>query len=553
MPRTKSASKSKKSTKDADAPFNLHEKALSCCPSGIVITDLAGKVVFANPAYLKLIGAFKNDQVVGKIAMDSVFHDGLGPKILEQLMKKGYFSGEYSRYGTDGRLIDIHILATLLSDEKGNPSHFMATITDISKLKKEEVEYRSLFETVPVGVFRTKPGKGEILDANSALVKMLGSPDKEALIKKQASSFYVDPNARRKWERMVAEDGVVRGFEAEFRRLDGQIIWVLLNSRAVRNSQGQLIYYEGTIEDITDRKLAQEALADSEERYRLFFENLTDVILHIDANLNLIDVSPSVERHLGYHPTELKGKFYPGLNLIAPEFLPKALENSKRLFLGETVGAHEYPFITKDGSRVWGEVSSTQVIRNGKVVALYSLVRDVHDRKLAEIELKHTNRDLELYASLLRHDLGNDLQVIFSTTEVAQMITPQDSELHEFIVATRAAAERMNRLLDVFGRPDKEAEKEIVALIERVATQACKTHKDLTVKVHASKKAKALRVAGGRLLPMVFDNLFRNAAQHAGSKPIVNVKVTQQNTQVQVDLEDNGPGIPKQIQMKLLE
>lgn len=428
-----------------------------------------------------------------------------------------------------------------------------ATKTEITKLKKAEADYRHLFESVPVGLFRTKPGVGEILDANPALVNMLGFPNKKALLKRKASSFYIDPTARRRWERKVAEEDIVVGFEAQFRRLDSRLIWVLLSSRAIRNSQGKVIYYEGTLEDITDRKHAQLALAESEERYRFFFENLTDVLLYFDKDLNIIDVSPSVEIHLGYHPDDLKGKFYPSLGLLPPEYLPQAIENTKRLFAGEVLDPVEYPFIAKDGSRVWGEVRSKQVFHDGEIVALFSIVRDIHDRKLAEIELRNTNRDLELYASLLRHDLGNDLQVIFSTSEVAKMMVSEDSELSEFIEATRAAADRMTRLLDVFGRPEKEAEKEIFALIQRVAKQAMKTHKHLTIKVKASEKIKGMQVTSGRLLPMVFVNLFRNSAQYAGSKPIVKVKISRKGQQIQIDVKDDGPGIPKKLHAKLFQ
>lgn len=538
---------------EAETSLRLLEKAIVSSPLGIVITDLKGQIIYANKGYLNIIGQPERADLIGTDAMNADFGREIGPQIMEQLQSQGFFSGEYSRYRSDGSLVDVHILATLISDEKGTPTNLMATITDISKLKEAEAEYRHLFESVPVGLFRTKPGVGEILDANPALVNMLGFPDKESLIKKQASSFYVDPNARRQWERKVAQDSVVRGFEAQFQRLDGRLIWVLLSSRAVRNSRGKVIYYEGTIEDITDRKHAQEALAESEERYRLFFENLTDVLLHFDASLKIIDVSPSIETHLGYHPDELRGKFYPGLGLIPEELLPQVLENTKRLFAGEEVGSAEYPFVAKDGSRVWGEVSSKKVYRDGEVVALYSLVRDIHDRKLAEIDLRNTNRDLELYASLLRHDLGNDLQVIFSTTEVVQMVLSEDSELVEFIEATRAAADRMSRLLDIFGRPDKEAEKEIVELIQRVAKQAMQTHKQLTIKVSAPQKLKGVRVVGGRLLPMVFVNLFRNSAQHAGAKPKVTVKISRKSGQVQIVVKDNGPGISKKLHAKLFE
>ncbi|MFX1582357.1 MAG: PAS domain S-box protein [Promethearchaeota archaeon] len=537
----------------AEETLRLLEKAVVSSPSGIVITDLNGTIIFANQGYLDVIGKKRKSDIIGSDAMKADFTQEIGPQIMQQLKDHGFYSGEYSRYRSDGRFVDVHILATLIVDENGVPTNLMATITDVSKLKEAEAEYRHLFESVPVGLFRTKPGVGEILDVNPALVNMLGFPDKESLIKRNASSFYVDPTARVQWERKVAQDSVVRGFEAEFLRLDGRIIWVRLSSRAVRNSQGKVIYYEGTIEDITEMRHAQQALAESEERYRLFFENFSDVLLLFDQNFNIVDVSPSIETHLGYRTDELKGKFYPSLGLLPPELLPQALENTRRLFAGEQVPPVEYPFIRKDGSRIWGEVSSKQVIRDGEVVALYSLVRDIHDRKLAEIELKNINRDLELYASLLRHDLGNDLQVIFSTTEVAQMMTPEDSELHEFIEATRAAADRMTRLLDIFGRPDKEAEKAIVALIRRVVKQAMQTHKHLTITVKASSKLKGVRVTGGRLLPIAFVNLFRNVAQHAGAQPKVNVKISQKESQIQIDIVDNGPGIPKKLHAKLFE
>ena len=541
-----------KERKKAETARLLHEKAMASSPSGIVITDLKGKITYLNDAFMKIIGEKHKEEQLGGNALDLIGYEDIGPQIFEEIIEKGHYSGEYSRYQSDGSLIDVHIMASLITDETGTPSHLMATITDITKIKEAEAEYRSLFESVPVGLYRTTPD-GTILDANPTLVKMLGYPDKDSLLSKNASTFYVEPNARSDFTRRVVQEGIIRGFETQFQRLDGRIIWVLLNSRSIRNSQGTVIYYEGTIEDITDRKNALEALAASEERYRLFFEKLSDVVLYIDSSLNIVEVSPSIQKHLGYHPDELKGKFFPGLNLMETESLPQAIENSKSLFSGKPVPATEYAFIAKDGSRKWGEVSSTPIKRGGNVVALFTLVRDIHDRKLAELELKHTNRDLELYASLLRHDLGNDLQVIFSTTEIAQMVTPEDSELYEFLMATKASAERMTRLLDVFGRPEKEAEKEIVAIIERVANQASTAHKQLKIKVKAPQKIQRIRVTGGRLLPMVFDNIFRNAAQHAGAKPVVDVSITRDQNHVKIDIIDNGPGIPKKLLPKLFE
>jgi PAS domain S-box-containing protein len=539
--------------KEAQAVHQLQEKAIAGSRSGVIITDLNGVVTYTNQAYLDIVGHENFNMVLGKRAMEDLDGEGLAPEMLKTFFGKGFFNGEYSHELPDGSLVNLHVQVSLISDEEEKPSHLMAIVTDITELKAVEAQFRHLFESVPVGIFRTKPGVGEILDANPALVKILGFPDEELLRKRKASSFYINPDDRRRWEKQIAEEEVIRGFETQFQRLDGRIIWVRLSSRAIRNHTGKVEFYEGTMEDITERKHAQQALAASEERYRLFFENISDVILHIDPQLRLVDVSPSIEKHLGYNPDDLKGKFFPDLNILAPEYLETALENSKKLFLGEVVGPREYPFIRVDGTRIWGEISSTPIMRNGEVVALFSLVRNIHDQKLAEIELRNTNRDLELYASLLRHDLGNDLQVIFSTAEVSQMMAPETSQIQELSDTTRAAAERMVRLLDLFGRPDREAEKEILALIERVAMQATKTHKHLNIQIMAPDEIKGIRVTGGRLLPMVFDNLFRNAAQHAGEQTTVNVALAQEDNKLNIEFIDNGPGIPKKLMSTLFQ
>jgi len=161
-------SSNKQTTRSSIEP--IFEKAIAGSPSGIVITDLKGDVVYVNQAFIDLIGYTGKREVVGQNAMEMVFHEGLGTQILTELQQKGHYSGEYSRYRSDGALIDVHILASLITDEKGNPSHLMAIISDVTKIKETEAEYRSLFESVPVGVFRTKPGVGEIIDVNGGLI-----------------------------------------------------------------------------------------------------------------------------------------------------------------------------------------------------------------------------------------------------------------------------------------------------------------------------------------------------------------------------------------------
>ena len=126
-------------------------------------------------------------------------------------------------------------------------------------VKEAEARFRALFDGVPIGLYRSTPD-GRLLDANPALVHMLGYPDRETLLAVNAAHLYVDPDERERWQALVEREGVVRGFETRFRRYDGMVIWVRDTARAIRDAQGQILYYEGGIEDITARKQAEEEL-----------------------------------------------------------------------------------------------------------------------------------------------------------------------------------------------------------------------------------------------------------------------------------------------------
>ena len=130
-------------------------------------------------------------------------------------------------------------------------------------LRESEARYRGLFEGLPVGLYRTTPA-GEIVDANEALVEMLGYPDRDSLLAVHVSDLYVDPEDRRRWQALMAAEGVVRGFEARLRRPDGMTIWVVDTARTVRGADGE-IHYDGCVVDIGRRKGAEEALQKAKE------------------------------------------------------------------------------------------------------------------------------------------------------------------------------------------------------------------------------------------------------------------------------------------------
>ena len=143
------------------------------------------------------------------------------------------------------------------------------------------------------------------------------------------------------------------------------------------------------------RKQAEDALRKSEEKYRQHFENVSDVIYLIDPDFRVISVSLSVERILGYKPEELIGRPFQDLNMLAPEYLEKAFSETKRVLAGERIDSSEYEFISKDGTRKFGEVSGGPLVRDGKVIAVISVARDITKRKQVEEALRESEKRLE--------------------------------------------------------------------------------------------------------------------------------------------------------------
>jgi PAS domain S-box-containing protein len=143
---------------------------------------------------------------------------------------------------------------------------------------------------------------------------------------------------------------------------------------------------------MSDLEIANQELRILEEKYRLIFENATDVICAIDRDLNMVSVSPSVERILGYKPQDFIGRPVSDLGkILTQESFKQAIADIGVILKGNTIEATIYQFIMKDGTIKHGEVSGSPVIREGKVTGIISVARDITERKQAEEELLFRN------------------------------------------------------------------------------------------------------------------------------------------------------------------
>ena len=148
-----------------------------------------------------------------------------------------------------------------------------------------------------------------------------------------------------------------------------------------------------------DLEIANQELRLLEESYRLSFENVSDIIYAIGTDLDIISMSPSVERILGYKPQDFVGRSVSDLtHIFTPESLERAVADISLVLSGATISAVIYQFITKDGAIKYGEVSGSPLMRDGKLIGIISVARDITARKQAEEALKESESKYRLLA-----------------------------------------------------------------------------------------------------------------------------------------------------------
>jgi PAS domain S-box-containing protein len=266
------------------------------------------------------------------------------------------------------------------SAPNGREGRDQTTLLSAENARREaERKYQDIFENAVEGIFQTRPDGG-FITANPALARMLGFESPEELIRARAhatgGTYYVHPERRVELKRLLDQHDTVRGFEFEAYRKDGAKIWMSDNVRAVRDVSGKLLYYEGTVEDITERKRAEAALQESEERFRQLSEAAFEAIILHDQG-TILEVNQSFCRMYGYERAEVIGKSI--LDLALPEFRELLLQKVRA---GDT-GSYEGPALRKDGTTFRAELAGKPIHYQGRTVRV-AAIRDVTEQERNE-------------------------------------------------------------------------------------------------------------------------------------------------------------------------
>jgi PAS domain S-box-containing protein len=213
----------------------------------------------------------------------------------------------------------------------------------------------------------------------------------------------------------------------------------------------------------------------------------------------------------------------------------------------------EFRIVRPDGSTRYIEAFASVISFESKE-SLQILILDRTSIKGAEEASLLHQKEIEIYNSLLRHDLGNDLQIVLSDLEFIDICTSDLSDdVQQALESALAGAERMYNLITALNRPVDNIEHTVRVLIEQIAQQSEIAHPGLSISITTIDDVENIKIRGSRLLPMVFVNIFTNAIKHAGNSVSVEVTISKQDEQVVIDITDDGPGVDSKIQDDLFQ
>ncbi|MCX5804112.1 MAG: PAS domain S-box protein [Proteobacteria bacterium] len=254
------------------------------------------------------------------------------------------------------------------------------------RVRQSEEKYRSIFENSIMGIFRTTPD-GHYLSANPAGAKMYGYKSQEEMIQSvtgMAHQIYVHPEDRKRFKELIESSGFAEGFEAEHYTKDGSKIWASMNARIIRDTSGAILYYETTSQNITKRKRAEDALRQSEEKYRSIFKNSVEGIFQTTPEGQYISVNPALARMIGYDsPEELKKGV---TNLSKQGYVnPEDRVRYKKILEEQgIIKGFEAQHYRKDGNIIWVSINARAVKDEaGKVLYYEGTIEDITERKRA--------------------------------------------------------------------------------------------------------------------------------------------------------------------------
>jgi PAS domain S-box-containing protein len=425
---------------------------------------------------------------------------------------------------------------------------------DVTEQHEKELRFTELFETLQEGAYFSTP-EGRLLDANPALVSILGYATKAELLALEPGQLNVDSEQPPVLGRAADDRGGVRAREITLRKKDGSAAVFLESSRAVWDEAGKLIRYQGTLVDVTERRKLERQVAQQEEFRRRLLESFPDLILVVDLEERYTFVSARVRDLLGCTSEDLLGKKISETLGHSPELLALYGEVVAG---GKVFGSAEYGARRSDGTGQSMRASASQFFdADSKLAGVIISLRDITREKKFEQQVVQSERLAAMGAMIggVAHELNNPLTSILGVSELLQDSQTTEAARKQIAILqqqARRAAEIVHNLT-YFATPPTPGKTRVSLgeIVERTLNLHSYSLRKNNITVDFIREAGLPYVQGDpHQLMQIFLNLILNAEQairEARDKGTLRIRMGATGQSVWASFLDDGPGIPAEI------
>ena len=430
-------------------------KLVELAEEGVWVFNREEVTIFANSEMARMLG-YSAQEMLGKTPREFLADSepsSLAEDLPSFLSSSVRQQSEIKLRHRDGSEVWVNVVLYPLLDERGELAGRAGVFGNTTArkraekaLRESERRYHDLFAHAPVGIYRTT-SDGLISMANEALVSMLGYTSFEELTGRNLDGEGCGPIYQREsFRAQIERDGETRGVESAWKRRDNSVLFVRENAKVIRDPSGKILYFEGTVEDITERKLAEEKLQQSEARLRSLIDNAPYGIYQSDSQSErFLDVNPALVEMLGYSSRrELLAIDIPR-DLYANSGDCEAFVQECRL-LGRSESDSTWK--RRDGKHLRVRVRGRQSRDEDGGLRLEVYVEDISKRAELEQQLRQAQK-MEAVGSLaggVAHDFNNLLMIISSYTQILEDELAPGDHLRQHTRQVLKAVERSSAL-----------------------------------------------------------------------------------------------------------
>ncbi len=374
----------------------------------VIVTDLELHIQSWNAAAERIYG-WTAQEIIGKNSAELLRSELTSEERAEgfrQLQEASWWQREVTQHHKDGTPLTILGSITLIKDEDGTPFGIVAINRDITQRKRVEealqqsaAEIHDLYNKAPCG-YHSIDKDGTIVQINDTELNWLGYSREEVVNKLKISDLFTPESAATFRENfpIFKQRGWISDLEFDIVRKDGSSFHILLNGTAIYDEAGQYIQSRSTLFDISELRQAQQTISESEARYRLLADRVSDVIVRVSTASIFTYVTPSCYRIYGVTPDEMIGR--PTSQFTHPDDfaqVARTIQAATQTGKSSAVFVQRVPH--KDGHYIWVEVT-VSLVRDpvtNEVLERIEVIRDISERKRAEETLRDSEERFRLF------------------------------------------------------------------------------------------------------------------------------------------------------------